>query len=313
MGWTQAEIALALDVTEAAVSQWIKTARTQGVGALGSKSRRGQATRLSDLQLHALLALLDLGPEAFGFRGDLWTSQRIAQVIEYEFGVQYHPDYVSRLLRQLHWSYQKPISRAAQRDEEAIADWLTRVWPAILKRAQNEARTIVFVDESGFYMTPALERTWSPVGQTPIVRSHVSKAHLSVIGGMTLEGSLYIQIHKSSIGAHGAVQFVRHLLMHISGRILLLWDSARIHKSAELHDFRKLDTIGRLVIEHFPTYAPEVDPQEYVWQHLKHVDLRNLSNHSLDELWTHLRESTQRLRARAGLLRNLVHLAGLKT
>lgn len=313
MGWTQAMIAVALDVTEAAVSQWIKAARANGPDALGSKSRQGQAARLSEEQLRALPALLDRGPEAFGFRGDLWTCPRIAQVIEHEFGVGYHPDHVRRLLHRLRWTYQKPVAQADQRDDAAIADWLARTWPAIVKRARNEARTIVFADESGFYMSPALEKTWSPAQRTPVLRAHVSRAHLSVIGGMTLEGSLYIQIHKTSVGAHGAVQFVRHLLTHIPGRLLLLWDSARIHKSTELKEFRKLDTIDRLVIEHFPPYAPEVDPQEYVWQHLKHVDLRNLTSCSLDDLWTHLREATKRLRHRAGMVRNLVHRAGLDT
>jgi transposase len=311
MGWTQAMIAVALDVTEAAVSQWIKTARANGPDALGSKSRHGQAARLSEEQLHVLLALLDCGPGAFGFRGDLWTCPRIAQIIEHVFGVRYHPDHVRRLLHRVRWTYQKPVLQADQRDDEAIAEWLARTWPAIAKRAQNEARTIVFADESGFYMSPALEKTWSPAQRTPVLKAHVSHTHLSVIGGMTLGGSLYIQIHKSSIGAHGAVQFVRHLLTHIPGRILLLRDSARIHRSTELKEFRKLDTIDRLVIEHFPPYAPEVDPQEYVWQHLKHVDLRNLTSWSLDDLWTQLREATQRLRRRAGLLRNLVRRAGL--
>jgi transposase len=312
MGWTHVTIAVALGVTEAAVSQWIKAAQADGPDALGSKSRKGQAARLSEEQLTVLPALLNCGPEAFGFRGDLWTCPRIVQVIEHEFGVRYHPDHVRRLLHRLHWTYQKPVAEADQRDDAAIADWLTQTWPAILKRAQNEARTIVFADESGFYMSPALEKTWSPAQQTPVLRAHVSRAHLSVIGGMTLEGSLYVQIHKSSIGAHAAVQFVRHLLAHVPGRIVLLWDSARIHKSVELKEFRKLDTIDRLVIEHFPPYAPEVDPQEYVWQHLKHVDLRNLTSCSIDDLWTHLREATKRLRYRAGMLRNLVRRAGLK-
>ncbi len=311
MGWTHATIAAALDVTEAAVSEWIKMAQTHGPDALGSKSRHGQGARLSEEQLRTLLALLACGPKAFGFRGDLWTCPRIAQVIEYEFDVQYHPDHVRRLLHRLHWTYQKPIAEAEQRDDTAIAEWLTQTWPAIVKRAQDEARTIIFSDESGFYMSPALEKTWAPAQQTPILKAHVSRAHLSVIGGMTIGGSLYIQVHKSSVGAHGAVQFVRHLLMHVPGPILLLWDSARIHRSAELNEFRKLDTIDRLVIEHFPTYAPEVDPQEYVWQHLKHVDLRNLTSCSIDELWMHLREATTRLRCRAGMLRNFVRRAGL--
>lgn len=151
-----------------------------------------------------------------------------------------------------------------------------------------------------------MAKTWSPAKRRPVLVAPFGREHLSAIGGITLEGSLYIQIHRSSIGGHGAVQFVGHLLRHIPGRLLLLWDGARIHSSRELKDYRKLDTIDRLTIEYFPSYAPEIDPQEYVWHHLKHVDLRNLTSHSLDQLWLHLRGATKRLRARAGLLMNLV-------
>jgi transposase len=304
MGWTHTSIAAALGVSDAAVSQWLRRAEAGGPDALRPKSRRGQGARLSEEQLHELPPLLDRGAEAFGFSGDLWTCQRIVQVIERNFGVRYHPDHVRRLLRKLHWSPQKPVVYASQRNDAAILDWLTRTWPALAKRAEEEGRTIVFADESGFYLSPTVERTWSPVGQTPVLKGAVLRQHLSVIGGMTIDGSLYVQIHRASIRAQGAVQFVRHLLMHIPGNILLLWDSARIHKSTELAEFRKLDTIGRLVVEYFPPYAPEVDPQEYVWHHLKHVDLRNLTTCSLDDLWTHLRHATSRLRARAGLMKN---------
>jgi putative transposase len=170
---------------------------------------------------------------------------------------------------------------------------------------------IIFADETAFYMTPTVVKTWSPIRRTPTLSGPVRRDHLSVIGGLTLEGSLYIQVHTSSIGAEAVVRFVRHLLMHIPDRILLLWDSARIHKSAELAEFRKLDTVGRLAIDYFPPYAPEVDPQEYVWQHLKHVDLRNLTSYSIDDLWEHLNEATKRLRGRVGLLKKLPRHAGL--
>jgi transposase len=227
MGWTHASIAAALGVSDAAVSQWLKMARAGGPDALRSKPRTGQGARLSEAQLHELPLLLDRGAEAFGFSGDLWTCPRIVQVIKRSFGVRYHPDHVRRLLHKLDWSYQKPIVYASQRNDAAISDWLTRVWPAMAESAKEEARTIVFADESGFYLSPTVERTWSPVGQTPVLKGPVLRQHLSAIGGMTIEGSLYVQIHKASIRAQGAVQFVRHLLMHIPGKILLLWDSAR--------------------------------------------------------------------------------------
>lgn len=312
-GWTQALIAQALGVTEAAVSQWIKMVKESGPGALKPKSRRGQGALLSEEQMRELPVVLNRGPVSFGFSGEIWTCPRIAHVIEKEFGVAYDPDHVRRLLRRINWTFQKPMLRASQHDERAVVDWLTRVWPEMLKNARKEGRTVVFVDESGFYMTPAVGRTWSPVHVRPVVVGPLRHEHLSLIGGMTLDGRLYIQVHRSSIGGPEATEFVRHLLKHISTPILLLWDGAKIHKSAVLTEFRKMDTVDRLRIEYFPRYAPEVDPQEYVWRHLKHVELRNLTSHSIDQLWGHLRTATKRLRARAGLLRNLARYAGLDT
>ena len=112
--------------------------------------------------MRQLPGILARGPEAYGFQGSFWTCERIAEVIEREFGVRYHRDHVRRLLHRVEWTYQKPGPRASQRDEVAIVQWLTQTWPAMKKRAEKEARTIVFVDESGFYLAPAVSRTWSP-------------------------------------------------------------------------------------------------------------------------------------------------------
>jgi transposase len=312
-GWLNVQIAHALGATEAAVSQWIKAARDGGIESLRAPSRQGQASRLSAEQVQYLMTLLERGATSFGFAGDLWTCARIALVIEQELSVHYHPDHVSRLLHQQDWTYQKPILQASQRNEEEIADWLARGWPALKEQAEKEARTIVFIDESGFYLSPTITKTWAPVGETPVLRAPAGHEHLSVIGGLTLEGSLYMQIHESSIKAHEAVLFLRHLLMHIPERLLVLWDRSKIHKSREFDEFRRMDSIGRMTIERFPAYAPEVDPQEYVWHQLKHVDLRNLSSFSLDQLWIRLQDATRRLRQRAGVLRKFIGYAGLHT
>lgn len=132
-------IAEAFGVTKAAISQWVKAAREGGVEALSTKSRYGQAARLSAEQLRDLMTLLERGAASFGFVGDLWTCSRIARVIELKFGVQYHPAHVSRLLHQQEWTYQKPILRASERDEAILSDWLTQVWPAIKKKPQKRA------------------------------------------------------------------------------------------------------------------------------------------------------------------------------
>ncbi len=133
-GWLQKDIAAALGVSEGAVSQWLKRAREQGgVEALARRPPPGMRARLSPEQRAQIPALLARGAEAHGFRGDVWTAKRVAEVIRRAFGVRYHRDHVSRLLRQLGWSRQQPVERATQRNEAAIQQWYEQRWPTLKK------------------------------------------------------------------------------------------------------------------------------------------------------------------------------------
>jgi transposase len=138
-GWKQSEIAEALGVTEWAVSQWMKRAREQGAQALRHKPPPGAPSRLSDEQRARLPELLAQGAEAHGFRGELWTCERVAVLIRREFGVSYHPAHVSRVVRALGLSLQKPQRRAEQRDEEAIEHWKQKKWPSLKKGRKRKA------------------------------------------------------------------------------------------------------------------------------------------------------------------------------
>jgi transposase len=138
-GWKQSEIAEALGVTEGAVSQWMKRAREQGAQALRHKPPPGAPSRLSDEQRARLPELLAQGAEAHGFRGELWTCERVAVLIRREFGVSYHPAHVSRVVRALGLSLQKPQRRAEQRDEEAIEHWKQKKWPSLKKGRKRKA------------------------------------------------------------------------------------------------------------------------------------------------------------------------------
>jgi transposase len=132
-GWTQQAIAAALGVTPGAVSQWLGRARHGGVAALRRRLAPGPTPKLTAEQRAQLPALLARGAEAFGFRGQVWTARRVTAVIRREFGVRYHPNHVGKLLRAAGWSAQKPVRRATQRDEAAIAAWHAERWPALKK------------------------------------------------------------------------------------------------------------------------------------------------------------------------------------
>jgi len=133
-GWTHDEVARALSVSKTAVSKWVKIAQEQGDDGLLANPRKGAKPRLTPEQLQWLPELLKAGEEAYGFRGGFWTCERGANVIEWEFNVTYHKAHVSRILKCIDWTPQRPIERATQRDEAAITRWRSEVWPALNKK-----------------------------------------------------------------------------------------------------------------------------------------------------------------------------------
>ena len=136
-GWTQQRIADALCVTQGAVSQWLKKGKEGGVEALCHKKPSGAPPRLTPSQKSELPELLSKGAESHGFRGEVWTCDRVSEVIRRHYGVSYHPSHVSRILRSLRWSLQKPIRRGKQRKEEEIRKCREEIWLEIRKKGSQ--------------------------------------------------------------------------------------------------------------------------------------------------------------------------------
>jgi transposase len=141
-GWKQQDIAAALGVTKGAVSQWMRRAREGGVEALRRHPPPGPTPKLTQEQMKQLPGLLAPGAEAYGYRGQVWTTKRVAEVIWRTFGINYHPAHVSRLLRSVRLSVKPPIERATQRDEQAIAAWQSETWPALKKRLPRNSEPL---------------------------------------------------------------------------------------------------------------------------------------------------------------------------
>ena len=139
-GWQQKEIAGALGVSEGAVSQWLKRGRAGGVAALKAHPPTSMTPRLTAEQKMQIPGLLAKGAEAYGFRGDVWTASRVAEVIKRTFGVRYHRDHVGKLMREAGWSRQKPVERASQRNEEALKHWSQERWPTSKKKPSRTRR-----------------------------------------------------------------------------------------------------------------------------------------------------------------------------
>ncbi len=147
-----------------------------------------------------------------------------------------------------------------------------------------------------------LVRTWAPCGQTPILRTLLSKKHLSVIGAVTLEGKLYLQIHQEGIKGPQVVRFLRHLLQHIAGELLVVWDHLSAHRGNVVKQFLATGEAQRIEVLPLPPYAPELNPSEGIWSHLKCIELRNVCCQNLAELLKVLRKAIKRLRYKQHIL-----------
>ncbi len=310
-GWSQRAIAEVLNVAEETVSRWLARARVKGADALCARPTPGRPPRLSSQQRYLIPEFLSHGPEAYGFRGHVWTCARVAAMIQEEFGVRYHKDHVRRLLQALHWTPQMPITRAVQRDEAAIARWRQETWPQLRRQAHQEQKTLVLTDESGFYLLPGLVRTYAPEARTPILREKVTRDHLSVMGAMTPEGKIYTLVRQESLNGLHTIEFLLHLRCVASPRLLVIWDGSPIHRRQEVREF-VAGTRGRIWVEALPAYAPDLNPwDDGGWHHLKHVEMRNLVCRDLEELHEQFHLAVGRLRHKPHLVESFFAQAGL--
>lgn len=247
------------------------------------------------------------GAEAYGFGGDVWTAKRIADVIWRAFGVRYHPDHVSRLLRQAGWSVQRPIQRATQRERSRHPPLARRALASQQRKASEEGYTIVWGDESAFYLfylLPHAERTWALRGETPLLRVKLTHDHLSAISGITLDVRLAVQVRQDAFDGAGVVGFLRVLLRKIRGKVLVIWDGSPIHKGQPIQDYLARGAAKRLHLERLPGYAPDLNPDEGIWNYLKRVELKNRCCADLAELRVELRRAKERLRHKRHIIRS---------
>jgi transposase len=254
------EVARRLGVARQVAYRWKSAWEHGGPSALASKGPAGRKSRLTAEQTRQVTEALLAGPAAVGYKTALWTLPRVAGIIEDLTGVRYHPGHVWRLLGASGFSGQRPERRAMERDETAIRRWKRVTWPALKKKARQQGRTLVFIDESGLSTRPTRARTWAPRGQTPVLQETFNWKSLSIIGGLAL-WRFYFQMHAGSIKSLQVIEFLRHLQRHVRGKMLIRWDGAPIHRSVLVRNY-VASPGGRLAVERLPAHAPELNPVE---------------------------------------------------
>ena len=181
------------------------------------------------------------------------------------------------------------------------------------KNALAEGRTILWADESGSYLLPALLRTWAPVAQTPVIQRKLSYDHLSAISAISaisLTRDLYLAVQDHSYKGADVIGFLEQLLAEIPGKLPVIWDDAPIHRRRAVKDYLALGAARRLRLEQLPWYAPELNPDEGVWRYLKRVELKNVVCADLGHLRREFWAAVQRLLAKPDVLRACVREVG---
>jgi transposase len=310
-GESPSVVARILGVTPSSLRRWRRLAR-QATG-LAAKPALGPKLRLTDQQLATLEALLNEGAVAHGWPNHLWTSKRVAVLIQRHFGVRYHPDHVRRLLYQrLRWTSQKPQKRARERNLKEVERWVADDWPRIIRQAYQRRARIALLDESGFLLSPVVRRTMAPRGKTPILDCSDRHDRISVISAVTLSPrGLRVGLHFMLLGDnenfHGeeVVLFLRQLKGELGGPWTVVWDRNQIHSKAAVVK-AWLAEHPEVVVEDFPAHAPNTNPDEEVWCWTKYGRLCNLAPSDVTELRQHIWDALVALKNQPQLLVSFV-------
>ena len=308
-------IARVLGVLTLSVHKWHKQFLA-GV-SLKTRASSGRPRKLSTEQIETLRELLTRGAVSNGWHNELWTSDRVAVVIRKHFKVKYSHSQAWRVLRYyLGWTAQRPVQRLAQRNEDAIARWKIEEFPRILKEAEQKGAYLVFIDEAGFLLSPNVRRTYSPRGQTPVIKVGAPHARISAIGAISISPTQkrpYFLHHllqdNTNFRCDSVVRFVSEVNRRLSGPVIILCDAFRIHCSKLMSEYLKKHS--SVEIEEFPPGAPELNPVDKAWAYLKHSRLPNYVPKNLAEMRIRLEFEFSALRRTQKILRRCVREAGL--
>ena len=285
-------VARILGVRPASLHRWRRMA--QQPHGLDARPIPGPTPRLSNYHLRKLERFLRQGAKKHGWPNDLWTADRVARLIHERFGISFHPEHVRKILKQrLGWTSQKPRRKPRERNDKEVERWKADELPRILREAWKRQAHVVFLDESGFQLTPSVRRTFAPRGQTPVLECWDRRDRISAISCITLSPQqgrpgLYFELLplNRTVHAQDVVAFLKALKRQLRGPFTVVWDRHGIHsKSQMVQAF--LAANPDIVAEDFPGYVPELNPDEWVWGWTKYGRLSNLAAWDSDELWDH--------------------------
>lgn len=253
------------------IYKWITAAAKPGVGvkALRSRPATGRPRSLTPRQEQQVFRWINGNdPRRYGLDSGVWTRSVVASLIEHKLGIHLGPTAVGELLAKLRLTPQKPLQHAYQRDPKAIKKWRRKTFPAIARQAKNAGGEVHFWDEAGFRADTVRGKTWGVKGQTPVIHRPGQRQSISAASAVTASGAFWYCTYQGGLNAELFVVLLRRMMRNRSRPAHLVVDGLPAHKTALVKAY-VASTDGRLTLHVLPGYAPDLNPDEWVWSHMK--------------------------------------------
>lgn len=289
------------------IYKWLRAWRRGGPAALTARKHPGRKPALTPRQkLQVRRWINGKDPRQYGFDFGLWTRQIVAALIRDKFGVPLGVTAVGRLLAELDITPQKPLRRAYERDPVAIERWTTTVFPRLRARAKRVGATIFFLDEAGVRSDQVLGRTWGLRGQTPEVATSGRRQSVSAISAVTARGGFWYEIYTERLNGSRFVELLTHFMRGRRQRVFLVLDRHPAHIAKAVAQYVQR-LVGRLELHFLPGYAPELNPDEFVWNHLKRQGVSKTPLRKDESLHARVDADLAAIQSRPALVRSFFH------
>jgi transposase len=305
-GEPAAQVIAAYGFNRTTIYKWLKAALRPGVGirALRSTKATGRPRRLTPAQERQVFCWIDgRDPRQYGLDCGLWTRAGVIELIDQKFGVRLGLTAVGELLAKLGLTPQKPLQRAYQRDPEAIERWQRETYPAIARQARAQGANLFFWDESGFRADTVHGKTWAVRGQTPVVQRPGQRQSISAASAVNANGAFWFCTYEGALDAERFIELLQKLMKYRRKPVHLVLDSLPAHKKALVRDYITT-TNGKLTLHFLPGYAPDLNPDELVWSHIKRTGTARRPLQQGEKLRDKIEQQLARLKQMPHLVRS---------
>ena len=293
-----------LGLCRTTIYPWLRKHADKGMEALVERIAQGPEPKLTEKQRQQVKRwILGKDPRQYGFDFGLWSRRIVQALIQEKLGIALGLTAVGRLLASLEITPQKPLRRAYERDPAAVDLWLKETYPKLKQRAQRLGAKIFFLDEAGFQSDPPLGRTYGLKGKTPVVKTSGQRQRLNVISAVNARGEFWAVTYTGKLDAEAFVAFLVNFLRGRTGKVFLVVDGHPAHK-ANLVKACVQNLRGRLELYFLPPYAPDLNPDEFVWSHMKNNGVSKKPLKQNESLQKRIEQDLNALKENSGLIRS---------